>query len=316
VADYLDSLIARSREAAPVLQPRVARLFEPVPPERFPAVMPAWGEQVPSRSATVAGLHAFPRPPAPTSEPTSHGPSERRPEPTDDGFAAAPEMPEPAPQAHQVDNPYTQSLDARLGELERRLERTAPVAERSPLSSFPSPPKPPAHAAPLTPEPAYQRVDSLQRTGAAPEHATQAPLSPPAPKALQEAPVRARYATPSVDRLEETERAVAALRPLGPAAARAVPAPAAPVSSEHGLPPRAVPLSLPGFSLPDGHEAPRGGVLPAAERANEPVLVNVSIGRIEVRAPPAPAQSKPARADAAGPTSLDDYLRRRNGDWR
>jgi hypothetical protein len=315
VADYLDSLIARSREATPVLQPRVARLFEPVPPDQFPTAMPVWAGQVPLQSrAPVADHHSFPQPAEATPKPNSDGASERRPEPTDNGFAAAPGMPEPAPQAHEVEYPYTQSLGARLRDLERRLVASSPVSASAPLPPAPSSREPSAQAAaPPTLEPALPRITVIQRTIVVPEDADAAlaGLSPPAARAPQEAPVRALYATPRMDRLQETERAIAALRPAVPPAARAAPAPnpAVPVSSDHALPPRAVPLSVPGLSPP-------AGLLLAEEREKEPVLVNVIIGRVEVRAPPAPAQPKPARADAAAPTSLDDYLRRRNGDRR
>jgi len=65
-------------------------------------------------------------------------------------------------------------------------------------------------------------------------------------------------------------------------------------------------------------QAERGGSapgVPAPESAPAPV-VQVTIGRIEVRAvtPPAPARQAPARTSPS--LSLDEYLRRRNGGGR
>jgi hypothetical protein len=53
----------------------------------------------------------------------------------------------------------------------------------------------------------------------------------------------------------------------------------------------------------------------AAEGAGE-TLVHVSIGRVEVSAPAAPPQSASARRRPKAPTSLDEYLGRRNGTRR
>jgi len=71
---------------------------------------------------------------------------------------------------------------------------------------------------------------------------------------------------------------------------------------------------VPSFPVP----AERGGSapgVPAPESAPAPV-VQVTIGRIEVRAvtPPAPARQAPARTSPS--LSLDEYLRRRNGGGR
>ncbi|WP_199746994.1 hypothetical protein, partial [Corallococcus sp. AB049A] len=65
-------------------------------------------------------------------------------------------------------------------------------------------------------------------------------------------------------------------------------------------------------------QAERGGSahgVQALESAPAPV-VQVTIGRIEVRAvtPPAPARPAPARTSPS--LSLDEYLRRRNGGGR
>jgi len=52
------------------------------------------------------------------------------------------------------------------------------------------------------------------------------------------------------------------------------------------------------------------------ERVEVPPTINVTIGRVEVRATQAP-QPAQRRAESASPRmSLDDYLRRRNGEVR
>jgi hypothetical protein len=119
--------------------------------------------------------------------------------------------------------------------------------------------------------------------------------------------------TPDVVRVEhrlaETDRGLASIRPAASPAARIEPQvrlSAPPSSSVEALSPTAWPaLSPRRLSQP-------GPSLPAREPGGEQMLVQVSIGRIEVRTP-APERPKPARADATGPMSLDEYLRRRNG---
>jgi hypothetical protein len=54
----------------------------------------------------------------------------------------------------------------------------------------------------------------------------------------------------------------------------------------------------------------------AAAAAPAPAIVHVSIGRIEIRATPAPAKSQRNASPAAPRLSLDDYLKARNGGNR
>jgi hypothetical protein len=59
---------------------------------------------------------------------------------------------------------------------------------------------------------------------------------------------------------------------------------------------------------------PRTGPAAAYDTRQEPKVIRVSIGRIEVRAAPAPPVSPPPAARQPGPRlSLDDYLRSRRG---
>ncbi|WP_141328745.1 hypothetical protein [Myxococcus sp. AB025B] len=64
-----------------------------------------------------------------------------------------------------------------------------------------------------------------------------------------------------------------------------------------------------------GGQAPRAAP-PSVTQAPEAPVINVTIGRIEVRAvaPAAPPRSVPARPSAS--PSLEDYLARRNGGGR
>jgi hypothetical protein len=55
---------------------------------------------------------------------------------------------------------------------------------------------------------------------------------------------------------------------------------------------------------------------PISAEASGETLVHVSIGRVEVSAPAAPPQPTPARRRPKPPTSLDEYLDRRNGTRR
>lgn len=68
--------------------------------------------------------------------------------------------------------------------------------------------------------------------------------------------------------------------------------------------------SVPTFSPSVMYSAWEGGH-PAVQPA--PLLVHVSIGRVEVRAAPTPAPPRPAGGRGAVPISLEEYLRRRNG---
>jgi hypothetical protein len=79
--------------------------------------------------------------------------------------------------------------------------------------------------------------------------------------------------------------------------------PEAPVVLQPLLRPSVVPAPL--------RPAPSGPNLPIHVRRDEPTTVRVSIGRVEVRSPPAPAP-RPAPVPWRPRLSLDDYLRERS----
>ena len=62
--------------------------------------------------------------------------------------------------------------------------------------------------------------------------------------------------------------------------------------------------------------ASRRATLQPVSASQHQTYVEVTIGRIELRAITAQERPKPARANSAAPTTLDDYLRRRNGGGR
>ena len=70
----------------------------------------------------------------------------------------------------------------------------------------------------------------------------------------------------------------------------------------------------PPFSRPE-RLAPLPGPAPAAERSAAPMSVQVTIGRIDVWAAPEPepAAAPTPTPPSAGPTTLSEYLARRNG---
>jgi hypothetical protein len=70
------------------------------------------------------------------------------------------------------------------------------------------------------------------------------------------------------------------------------------------------PLAIPG---PVGAGPTGAARRPAQSRdVTLPPVVNVTIGRVEVRQPPAPPAPPPARSSGPRPLSLDEYLERRN----
>lgn len=114
--------------------------------------------------------------------------------------------------------------------------------------------------------------------------------------------------TPPPSRVRQTPPSAAPLRTIL--------APAAPTRGALQPPPTPVFAAPFGASTADraGHITPRqrardsiAHTLPAAEP-----VVHVTIGRLEVRAAPAPA-TPPRRSSGPRPTSLDDYLRQRSG---
>jgi hypothetical protein len=229
--------------------------------------------------------------------------------PARNGGIAPPDEPvEPEPQrANEPDG--AELLAART---ERTVEKTIePPTERV------------APAGPPAPPPAKPAIEP-----------TAAP-SPATPARRRRAPAREAPLVPA--------RSEVRLRARDPVAGRArEPAPAKPpedvqerlrtIAEEVLVPPDGAPPSGPSLSSPPSMlgafdvSSRRDRQVPEAALAARPTsasaegtgetLVHVSIGRVEVSAPAVPPQPASARRRPKPPTSLDEYLGRRNGTRR
>ena len=202
------------------------------------------------------------------------------------------------------------------GEVSARVRDVSPML---PTAAVP-PPRPPVPAhEPIEPrtartEPAEQA--RLPLPECAVTDAPPAPLLPP----RAAAPVRAMAAEPS--RVTPvSERTATTPSSVSPRESRI-----APIRHEAAHPPTAtgalLPAPAPVFATTSGLPAssqpgraaamrhPRDVPAGRASRTSSEPVVQVSIGRLEVRAAPAVA-TPPRRRDGPQPSSLDDYLRQR-----
>jgi hypothetical protein len=294
--DYLDTLIARSREPSLAIQPQVPSLFEPVPPIFGPGAgnQASEGEAPPAQEFPVTDLSGLPRPSA---------------------------RPEPAPARHPAIDRADQAdqLGPRLAALERELAQLAPPATephtevRPPAPRFftvTPPPAPQIEASEPEPHPSVGNTRETKLDQPLPP----LPPGPPQPEVLQtandEAKARpSRLARTLPERLTSLEHDLAAAGRVGAAPpafsfSPATPAPVAAAPGQSNILPTPekqrrrtpnVPLRRPPMA-PSGHQT----------------LVQVTIGRVEVRAgrPETPQRTQPSRI---APTNLQEYLRRRNG---
>ena len=189
---------------------------------------------------------------------------------------AAVPPPRPPVPAHELIEPRT----ARTARTEPAEQARLPLPERAVTDAPPAPVLPPRSAAPvraMAAEPS--RVTPVsERTATTPSSVS--------PRESRIAPIRHEAAHPPT--------ATGAL----------LPAPAPVFATTSGLPAssqlgRAAAMRRP-RDVPTGRES---------RTSSEPV-VQVSIGRLEVRAAPA-AATPPRRRDGPQPSSLDDYLRQR-----
>jgi hypothetical protein len=75
-------------------------------------------------------------------------------------------------------------------------------------------------------------------------------------------------------------------------------------------------VAIASAARPAALDAAAAGRLKAQQEPLPAPTIHVTIGRIEVRATPAPASAPPSRPKPAPTMSLDDYLRQRNGGSR
>jgi hypothetical protein len=315
VNDYLDSLVTRSLGVAQAVQPRPVSLYEPLPGlEALPSAQAEIVQERPARGEPAADL-------APRSQPAAaHLPAG----PPGGGLGAEPEIQGTGaalrqhPAARAAPGPETPARGA-----------WAALAERPPIAPAPGAqvrPSPLAEAAPSPPtRPSPSRVGVFREAGpgaepivaerrVAPSPSPTAGTAEAAAQPLKPADTGARAAQGR----RATRRAeIVAAPPALPAGDAETTAQAAEPGSR--TPPEVVavrPVAAPPAGLiaqPQvkraAAEMPSSRAQPAA-RAESAPAIQVTIGRIEVRAtppPPVPAKQAP-RLPAM---SLEEYLSQR-----
>lgn len=302
MADFLDILIARSRAAEPVVRPRVPSLFEPVRtsygPHGEPSFPLAEADAVPAARASDTSNTLPPR----LSERfvrAEHGPRDTHV--GSDSFrgerqAAVVVPPEVVPQHLDVPS---------------RRSGAGPASAARPLTT---PSSSPARGPSPSPSQLMPAVATPRLSTPNEPHQSKFPESTrhPDPVAPEVAPNRAKSAptppAPLSERVAALEHRLAARDSAAPAAApRAMPRPP---DAQGRRPAAALPQAAPlTRSKGDGRQSP-----PQLPAGAPQTFVQVSIGRIEVRALPDQSRPQPPRsADPGGPTTLADYLRRRTG---
>jgi hypothetical protein len=291
---FLDHLVARSLElptaaAAPVVRPRLASRFEPRLDPVTPAAAPPWEE-------TAAE-------PAAPSAPPRRPPAERSaavPETTFD------EVRRPAPRSSRPPPPQAGARGESRGEDPEPSPSFLPApSRREPGGERPAPTVRRA-AAPVPPSLAVQEGRSRAEPTRAADQARRAPAAErPHPPAAPPAPEERPRVEPAIRRIE-VERVVTPVPP--PAAAAPPPAASVPRGRE---PAASTPPPAPAFLQPRVERlAPEPFSARRAEAAAEPVI-QVTIGRIEVRATPAPKAPARERPAARPAVDLEEYLRQR-----
>jgi hypothetical protein len=290
MSDYLSNLVARTLATVPVLQPRQPSLFEPVGG--------GWG--LGNRDwGVVAEVEtaAFPPPIQPTrSETAAVTPPPTtlvQPQPVPERpLAARPEKkPAPTPSPMTIrERIIQQTVVEKKGRLIPAAPPTAApprpakaLAVPVPAAVQPRPPSPP-------PAPAPEKVNSRSQNE---------PPIRPLPTAAKQP-----FAPEPPLRIVERERPTSEPSPPPKPDKRQVAPP--PTIRERILPRAAI-------APPQREQAMNGRYTPEPPPAP---TIQVHIGRIEVRATPPPPQPAAKSGPKAALTSLDDYLRQRNGGPR
>jgi|GEM_PF-2912492 len=281
MADYLTNLLKRSgpppgpSSPASILQPRLPALFEPAGQADEPAAPPA-DLSAPSRAAPAQTVT-----PQPGQTPHQH-PDWMSQEPPEIGTVL--HLPLRAPAKADTD---PLPLAARDGERELAPEIASPVGSR-PAEEFSRPRR--------------TTETALQEHAAKPQSATlgEAPADNGDAARTIRAETALRYGGPApADPPQEGPGAQPV--PGHASAARTIRPEASPVRQETVLAPaRSVPA------------LPRQVTGQAAQEPEAENIVQIHIGRIDVRAVPPPSTPPPAQPSASQPKmSLDEYLRKR-----
>jgi hypothetical protein len=338
MADFLTNLVAKNLNPAPAVMPRPLSLFERPPRADSPWATPlpkleADGGTPPAGKPSLAPARPLGRvaqaPPG-TPEPEQAAPpldalpTRRRLPPASRRAARpaappAPDVPaEPGAPAREVPAPASLPVPRPSRPASPAVEPTpppAPVIRRSrsahPAVEPPPPPAPDRPSAARQPRSARPAVEPGAGVAAGPA------VTPSRPERRGKAGDGAPAPAPAAAQVQEP-------RPPGGDRAAPTPAPRTPrperrteVEAPHPAPPPGrptpAPLVVQPQVIPARHPEPAVHTAgPATRPAEATPTIQVSIGRIEVRAvPPPPASAKPRAGPA--PMTLEEYLRQRNG---
>lgn len=284
---YLHHLVSRALDTAPVLKPRLPAWFEPVAP-RTPALQEIDQEQEAPDTPRPAPERQSPPRPRLAEAPAFPAPPERPAavQGLAESMATVPPAPAPPPTAASV-------------RIEREVREHHEVFVQRRIEEKPSPPSP-----------ASEPRRAVQREASGPAlQAADARIRPRAESPIPAPPVSA-FLVPK----EPMAAAAQALNPVTASVAAPGPAPR-PDNRPPPQPAALVPKSMPAGALP----ALRPAAVPQAVQAPpprpvEPPVIEISIGRVEVRAVSAPAPAAAPRQRSAAPMlSLDDYLKQKDG---
>ena len=317
MSDFLARLAQRATDTAAVVRPRPLGRFEPATQapaaadfdvsettvER-PSVPPAWP------ATTPAG------PPPPPAQP----PGSTAPRPRSGPMDAPPAVVAPRPPATPSDAPRPPAPAAPGPPLaadaqpSRRRRSAPPPTPPDEASTAPTPgPSTAADAPrPATHPPAISRyVLSLLPRAARVAPPADADSATPSPSGRGLGRGAADSATPSPSGrgLGRGVADSAAPSPFGRGLGRGVATPEL-VTQPSSLIPHPLLAQLRAALRPGPDERP----LPTAQPPAPPPVVHIHIGRVEVRAAPPPARPAALARPAPPLQTLDDYLRRRNGE--
>lgn len=290
---FLDRLVARAapvpRADAPVLERRRPGLFEPrggVVPS-LPTDEATEARAVPSAMPQAASMPV----PPPLQSMRAHAPSAVAPVVV---MAAAPTAPSPAIPVPSR-GPASSVPPATTNERPSVLPPTEDVAPPRRIA--------PTHEAASPQAPSARAVARLPAEGMPARRRSQHDAFPPAPVRIERS---VRVESRTHERVVESRIAT----PDSPLPAPPPPAPAVPVPVP--VPPRVARVERAQAAV--AHPGRTALHAPAPRAAVSPAPVQVSIGRIEIRAQGGTPAASRKSAPAPGPRlGLDDYLRQRHG---
>ncbi len=334
MSDYLNNLVARTLETAPLLQPRRLSLFEPVGgvwgmeskewgveetgtetavlPQSQPVMPPPMPAVMPQPESLVAPMH----PPVVTAAPPPtaffHQPAASQPASTPPAPVQRKPSP-PAQPARPTEKPtitnHTTVLEKKVVQQTIEQQIVKPPAVSAPPGTAELPRRP-AQPAVTSPELA---ADTTAVAPALAPPATPPPPIKPMPPVVEKRPLAT---APTKATNQEPLRPATSPAPNGAQRNGQPPAPAQP--PQQTAPPLTVPKAHPAVAPPFPSRPARWeqSATSRQEVAAPAPTIEVHIGRIEVRATPPPPPANQKSRPQPKLTSLDDYLRQRNGGDR